>query len=132
MLFRSGHSRDGFANLRSRDGQLELHGLPAGDHWLVHHPSRTRIAVRIVDGAHAGFGECAPLAGLHRESIDECVEAIERWSDGEVDLDEMPPSAAFAASCAIETAEGFGTRAAEPVAVAAFFPRGIEIGRAHV
>jgi o-succinylbenzoate synthase len=38
----------------------------------------------------------------------------------------MPPSAAFAASCAIETAEGFGTRAAGPVAVAAFFAGGVD------
>jgi o-succinylbenzoate synthase len=77
--------------------------------------------VRVVDGPHAGFGECAPLAGLHRESLDECIEAIERWSDGEIEFDAMPPCAAFAASCAVETAEGFGTRVSGPVAVAGFF-----------
>ena len=54
--------------------------------------------LRIADGPHAGFGECAPLAGLHRESLDECVDAIERWADGELEYDAMPPSAAFAAS----------------------------------
>jgi alkylation response protein AidB-like acyl-CoA dehydrogenase len=77
--------------------------------------------LRIADGPHAGYGECAPLVGLHRERLDECVEAIERWSDGEIEFEAMPPSAAFAASCAIETAEGFGTRPTGPVAVAAFF-----------
>lgn len=82
--------------------------------------------VRIADGPHAGFGECAPLPGLHRESLDEAIDAIERWSDGELEFDGMPPSAAFAASCAIETAEGFGTRAAGPVAVAAFFSGGAD------
>ena len=82
--------------------------------------------LRIVDGPHAGFGECAPLAGLHRERLDECVEAIERWSDGEIEFEAMPPSAAFAASCAIETAEGFGTRPTGPVAVAGFFSGGVD------
>jgi o-succinylbenzoate synthase len=82
---------------------------------------RKTAFLRVADGPHAGFGECAPLAGLHRESLDDCIEAIERWSDGELEFDEMPPSAAFAASCAIETAEGFCTRPAGPVAVAAFF-----------
>ena len=82
--------------------------------------------VRVLDGPHAGFGECAPLAGLHRERLDDAIEAIERWSDGEIEFEEMPPSAAFAASCAVETAEGFGTRAAGPVAVAAFFSGGVD------
>lgn len=82
--------------------------------------------VRVFDGSHAGFGECAPLAGLHRESLDDCIEAIERWSDGELDFDEMPPSAAFAASCAVETADGFGTRPAAAIAVAAFFAGGVD------
>ncbi|MFN9125178.1 MAG: o-succinylbenzoate synthase [bacterium] len=82
--------------------------------------------LRIADGPHAGFGECAPLAGLHREGLDESVEAIERWSDGEIEFEAMPPSAAFAASCAIETSEGFGTRPSGPVAVAAFFSGGVE------
>jgi len=81
--------------------------------------------VRATDGPRAGFGECAPLAGVHRESLDRSIEAIERWSDGELEFDAMPPSAAFAASCAIGTAEGFGTRAAGPVAVAAFFAGGV-------
>ena len=83
--------------------------------------SREVAFVRVVDGPHAGFGECAPLAGLHRESLDECIEAIERWSDGEIEFDAMPPCAAFAASCAVETAEVFGTRVSGPVAVAGFF-----------
>jgi o-succinylbenzoate synthase len=82
--------------------------------------------VRVFDGPHAGVGECAPLAGLHRERLDDAIEAIERWSDGEIEFEEMPPSAAFAASCAVETAEGFGTRAAGPVAVAAFFSGGVD------
>jgi len=87
---------------------------------------RETAFLRVADGPHAGFGECAPLAGLHRESLADCIEAIERWSDGEIEFEEMPPSAAFAASCAIETAEGFGTRAAGPVAVAAFFAGGVD------
>jgi o-succinylbenzoate synthase len=92
---------------------------------IVGSSAREIAFVRVFDGPHAGFGECAPLAGLHRESLDESIDAIERWSDGELEFEEMPSSAAFAASCAIEAAEGFGTRAAGPVAVAAFFSGGI-------
>jgi len=88
--------------------------------------ARDAAFLRVADGPHAGFGECAPLAGLHRESLEDAIEALERWSDGELEFDAMPPSAAFAASCAIETAEGFGTRAAGPVAVAAFFAGGVD------
>ena len=43
-----------------------------------------------------GFGECAPLPGLHRESLDEALSAIEDWMDGIREVDELPPSAAFA------------------------------------
>ena len=88
--------------------------------------AREAAFLRVADGPHAGFGECAPLAGLHRESLDEAIESIERWSDGELEYDAMPPSAAFAASCAVETAEGVGTRASGPVAVAAFFAGGVD------
>lgn len=93
---------------------------------IVGADAREVAFMRVFDGRHAGFGECAPLAGLHRETLDDCVGALERWSDGELEFDEMPSSAAFAASCAIETAEGFGTRAAAPVAVAAFFSGGVD------
>jgi o-succinylbenzoate synthase len=93
---------------------------------IVGAATREVAFVRVADGPHAGFGECAPLTGLHGESLDESIEAIERWADGEIEFDGMPPSAAFAASCALETAEGFGTRAAGPVAVAAFFAGGAD------
>ena len=113
----------------------EFHGVEILRVSLAVCPAARRIVgcdardiafVRVAHGAHAGYGECAPLAGLHAESLDECIEAIERWSDGELDEADMPPSAAFAASCAVETAEGLGTRAAAPVAVAGFFAGGVE------
>ena len=35
---------------------------------------RETAFLRVADGPHAGFGECAPLAGLHRESLADCIE----------------------------------------------------------
>jgi len=116
----SGHDMSGVEILRV------LLPVRAEARGIVGCDAREVAFVRIVDGPHAGFGECAPLAGLHRDSLDECIEAIERWSDGEIEFDAMPPCAAFAASCAVETAEGFGTRAAGPVAVAGFFAGGAD------
>ena len=68
-----------------------------------------------------GFGECAPLPGLHRESLDEALAAIEDWMDGIREVDELPPSAAFAVSCAMATAEGFASGIARDAEVAGFF-----------
>jgi len=68
-----------------------------------------------------GFGECAPLPGLHRESLDEALSAIEDWMDGIREVDELPPSAAFAVSCAMATAEGFASGIARDAEVAGFF-----------
>jgi len=68
-----------------------------------------------------GFGECAPLAGLHRETLDEAIEALEAWIDGACDVDALPPSAAFAASTATEMLDGFGTKPCVAAEVAGFF-----------
>lgn len=68
-----------------------------------------------------GFGECAPLPGLHRESLDEALSAIEDWMDGIREVDELPPSAAFAVSCAVATSEGFASGIVRDAEVAGFF-----------
>lgn len=71
-----------------------------------------------------GFGECAPLAGLHRETRDEALEAIEEWLDGVREIDALPPAAAFAVSCAVETSEGLGRSSVADAEVAAFVEGG--------
>ena len=71
--------------------------------------------------SRSGYGECAPLAGLHTETLDECMLALEEWSDGLIEIDALAPSAACAASMALETLDGFGARAVQPVRVAQLF-----------
>jgi len=71
-----------------------------------------------------GFGECAPLAGLHRETLDDAMTALEDFLDGIRDIDDLPPSAAFAASCALATSAGFGSTPVPDAKVAAFFAGG--------
>ncbi|MCE2884025.1 MAG: o-succinylbenzoate synthase [Planctomycetaceae bacterium] len=94
---------------------------------LVGATEREIAFLRVVDEStgRVGFGECAPLAGLHREPLDEAIEALEAWSDGACDLDELPPSAAFAASTACAMLDGFGARTCAAAKVAAFFPGGL-------
>lgn len=96
-------------------------------HALVGATEREIAFLRVVDEStgRVGFGECAPLAGLHRESLGEAIEALEAWSDGACDLDELPPSAAFAASTACAMLDGFGVKACAAAKVAAFFPGGL-------
>jgi len=96
-------------------------------HALVGATEREIAFLRVVDEStgRVGFGECAPLAGLHRESLGEAIEALEEWSDGACDLDELPPSAAFAASTACAILDGFGVQACAAAKVAAFFPGGL-------
>lgn len=86
--------------------------------------AREAAFLRLVDedAGSVGFGECAPLPGLHRESLDEAIEALERWIDGACDIEELPPSAAFAASTAAAMLDGFGAKPCAPAQVAAFFP----------
>jgi O-succinylbenzoate synthase len=93
-------------------------------HALVGATEREIAFLRVVDGStgRVGFGECAPLAGLHRESLGEAIESLEAWSDGACELDELPPSAAFAASTACAMLDGFGAKACASAKVAAFFP----------
>ena len=55
---------------------------------------------------------------MHHESLDDAMTALEEWSDGALELEELPPCAAFAASCAVETMEGFGQQAVRNAAVA--------------
>ena len=95
---------------------------------LVGSPTREAVFLRVNDGVCAGFGECAPLAGMHHESLDDAMTALEEWSDGARELEELPPCAAFAASCAVETMEGFGQQAVRNAAVAHLFVRD---GNAH-
>lgn len=79
--------------------------------------------IRIEDDVtgRVGFGECAPFRGVHRESLDEALSAIEDWMDGILEVDELPPSAAFAVSCALATSMGFGTGIVRDAEVAGFF-----------
>ena len=79
--------------------------------------------IRIEDDVtgRVGFGECAPFAGVHRETLDESLAAIEDWMDGIREVDALPPSAAFAVSCALATSMGFGTGIVRDAEVAGFF-----------
>jgi len=88
--------------------------------------SRDVAFVRVEDeiSGGVGFGECAPLAGLHRETRDEALEAIEEWLDGVREIDALPPAAAFAVSCAVETSEGLGRSSVADAEVAAFVEGG--------
>ncbi|MSR70254.1 MAG: o-succinylbenzoate synthase [Phycisphaerales bacterium] len=91
-------------------------------------PSRQGVMVRCTKGSRAGYGEVAPLAGFHRETLAEALaclqEAIRNHSTPIV------RSAAFGMSCAIETAAankrfGFGDPAlATSVGINAFFSGG--------
>ncbi len=93
-------------------------------HALVGSRTREAVFLRVNDGVCAGFGECAPLAGLHHESLDEAMSALEDWSDGSREIEELPRSAAFAASCAVATMEGFGAHAVTNAAVAHLYHHG--------
>jgi o-succinylbenzoate synthase len=79
--------------------------------------------VRVEDEmtARAGFGECAPLAGLHGESLSDAMSDLEDFLDGTREISALAPSSAFAVSCALATSEGFGGRAVPAARVAAFF-----------
>ena len=84
---------------------------------------REAAFLRLVDEdtGRAGYGECAPLRGLHRETLDESCEALEEWIDGACALEDLPPSAAFAASTATEMLDGFGAKPCVAAEVAWFF-----------
>jgi o-succinylbenzoate synthase len=88
--------------------------------------AREAAFLRIVDETtgRAGFGECAPLPGLHRESLGEAIEALERWIDGACGIEELPPSAAFAASTATAMLDGFGARPCAAAQAAGLFVGG--------
>jgi O-succinylbenzoate synthase len=95
---------------------------------IVGADAREVAFLRVVDEAsgRAGYGECAPLPGLHSESLDEACEALEAWCDGACALEELPPSAAFAASTATAMLDGFGARSCRAAEVAAFFLGGAD------
>lgn len=85
--------------------------------------ARETAFLRLVDGltGRVGYGECAPLPGLHREGIDEAIESLEAWIDGALGIEELPPSAAFAASTAAEMLDGFGAAPCTAAEAAGFF-----------
>jgi o-succinylbenzoate synthase len=89
---------------------------------LVGAETREVAFLRLEDEATGavGFGECAPLAGLHRETLDESLESIEEWFDGMRAAESLPPTAAFAVSCAMRTMDGLGSVPVAPVPVAGF------------
>ena len=90
---------------------------------LVGSAVRDVAFIRIEDDVtgRVGFGECAPFQGIHRESLDDSLAAVEDWIDGMREVDELPPSAAFAVSCALATSMGFGTGIVRDAEVAGFF-----------
>lgn len=90
---------------------------------IVGADAREVAFLRVVDEVtgRAGYGECAPLRGLHAESLDEACEALEAWCDGACALEELPPSAAFAASTATEMLDGFGAKPCAAAQAAGFF-----------
>jgi O-succinylbenzoate synthase len=112
------------------DGDAEILRVPLAvrpeARAIVGADAREVAFLRVVDEAtgRVGFGECAPLAGLHAESLDEACEALEAWCDGACALDELPPSAAFAASTAVEMLDGFGAKPCAPAQVAGFLAGG--------
>ena len=89
---------------------------------LVGVDAREIIFVAARDQERIGFGECAPLPGLHAETLEFCMESIEHWSNGLGEMNSLAPCAAFALSCAMETLNGFGARQVAPAKVAYFFP----------
>ncbi|MFO0828143.1 MAG: o-succinylbenzoate synthase [Phycisphaerales bacterium] len=54
-----------------------------------------------IDGR--GVGEVAPMPGVHREGVDECLAILRER--GPLDLDGMPSALAFGVSCALECDE---------------------------
>ena len=90
---------------------------------IVGGATREVAFLRIEDDitGRVGFGECAPLPRLHRESLDDELSAIEDWMDGIREVDELPPSAAFAVSCALATSAGFASGIVRDAEVAGFF-----------
>ena len=89
---------------------------------LVGVDAREIIFVAARDQERIGFGECAPLPGIHSETLEFCMESIEHWSNRLGEMNSVAPCAAFALSCAMETLNGFGARQVAPAKVAYFFP----------
>jgi O-succinylbenzoate synthase len=69
---------------------------------------REGFFVRCEGAAGIGVGEVAPLPGVHRESVDECLAALAAWSgdDAPALVDRWPPSLAFGVSVALALAAG--------------------------
>ncbi|MBM4052459.1 MAG: o-succinylbenzoate synthase [Planctomycetes bacterium] len=72
--------------------------FPAGGEMVR---TRRGAILRMEDGDRTGYGELAPLAGLHRESLQDALEGLlEATQSGSMP---MAPSASFALSCAHAT-----------------------------
>ncbi len=72
---------------------------------------RRGVMVRVKKGTKVGYGEVAPLAGLHRETLEQAVGCLMEGIKNHTSP--MMPSAAFGLSCAVECAQeterfGFG------------------------
>jgi O-succinylbenzoate synthase len=85
---------------------------------------RRGAIVRVEEDGRSGYGEMAPLAGLHRESLQDALEGLqEAVSSGSMP---MAPSASFALSCAQATLVhdrrfGFGRSEQSGIGVNAVF-----------
>ncbi len=78
------------------------------------------------DAGRVGIGECSPLPGYSRESIDDCVQALNAF-DGSLDAlaGVSPPAARFAAECALLDLRG--QREGESIAALFGASRGTEV-----
>jgi len=96
---------------------------------------RRGAILRIEDGERTGYGELAPLAGLHRESLQDALEGVQEATvSGSMP---MAPSASFALSCAQATLEherryGFGRSNQSGVGVNAVFSGDAAAARAAI
>ncbi len=69
---------------------------------------REGFFVRIEGDSGVGISEVAPLPGVHRERVEDCIAALAAWSgdDAPAVIDRMPPSLAFGLSVALGLAAG--------------------------
>lgn len=65
---------------------------------------RDGLYLRLEGSAGVGIGEVAPLPGIHRESLDDCLDALRLF--GLADRERLPPSLAFGLSVAQAIADG--------------------------
>ncbi|MBY6188038.1 o-succinylbenzoate synthase [Marinobacter hydrocarbonoclasticus] len=61
---------------------------------------RRGILIKLEQGEHVGWGDCAPLPGFSHDSFEQCRDALHALARGETHPDTLPPAARFALDCA--------------------------------